>query len=189
MDNHRDYLEGIANPSLVVGLGNPGSAYAQTRHNLGFLSVEKFAETQSFSFRKGDQFLGKIASGQVFGKKVYLLLPSTFMNSSGESVRLAMNYYHIPISNLLVVCDDVNIPFGTLRRRAEGSAGGHNGLKSIEAHLNTQAYARLRVGVGDRAHGDLADHVLGHFASEEMKELPQILENSAADILQWLKGE
>lgn len=182
MDNPRDYL--------VVGLGNPGSAYAQTRHNMGFLSVEKFAEKLGLSFRKGDQFLGKIASGLVFGKKVYLLLPSTFMNSSGESVRLAMNYYRIPLSNLLVICDDINIPFGTLRRRKEGSAGGHNGLKSIEAHLDTRDYARLRIGVGDRAHGraygDLADHVLGHFTSEEMKELPQILENSAADILQWL---
>lgn len=172
---------------LVVGLGNPGSAYANTRHNLGFLSVEKFAEKQGFSFRQEKEYLGRVAVGQFADQKVYLLLPSTYMNSSGESVRLFVNYFHIALSDILIVCDDINIPFGSLRLRSEGSTGGHNGLESIEAHLKTRAYARLRAGIGDRTHGDLADYVLGHFTAEEMKELPQIIEKTVVAIEQWLK--
>ena len=172
---------------LVVGLGNPGRTYAQTRHNVGFLSVEKFVERQGFSFRLAAQFSGKIAMGKVVEKSIYALLPLTYMNKSGEAVGLVARYFHIPTHHLLVVCDDINIPFGSLRIRSEGSAGGHNGLKSIETHLGTRDYARLRIGVGDRTHGDLADHVLGDFTEKEREEIPQIIENAAASIEQWLK--
>jgi peptidyl-tRNA hydrolase, PTH1 family len=179
----------VAEDLLIVGLGNPGRAYEKTRHNLGFLCTEKFAEKHGFPFRKSDQFSGKIAVGQFSDKKVYLLLPLTYMNCSGEVVQSVAKYFRVAPHHILVVCDDINLPFGSLRMRSEGSAGGHNGLKSIEAHLGTRGYPRLRVGVGDRVQGELADYVLSPFTKEEMEELPKIIENSIADIEQWVKGQ
>lgn len=114
---------------LIVGLGNPGTAYQETRHNMGFLAVESFAEKKGFIFREEKSFSGKLAQKALSGHKVFLLLPSTYMNSSGEAVRLCADYFRIAPVNILVVCDDIYLPFGTLRLRANGSAGGHNGLK------------------------------------------------------------
>ena len=172
---------------LIVGLGNPGTAYVNTRHNLGFLVLEKFAEKHGLIFKREARFLGKIAQGQINGKKVILLLPLTYMNNSGESVRPCADFYRILSEAILAVCDDVAIEFGTLRLRPKGSAGGHKGLKSIETHLGTAEYPRLRVGVSDRLEGDLADYVLGSFTEDERKELPKILENAVAQIEQWLQ--
>lgn len=171
---------------LVVGLGNPGRAYKETRHNLGFMIVERFAKKHDCSFRKSEQFSAKLASGLVAESKVYLLLPLTYMNKSGDAVSRVSTYYHIPASHILVVCDDINIPLGESRLKREGSAGGHNGLKSIEAHFGP-FYARLRVGVGDRVAGDLADYVLSPFTPQEKEELPMIIDHSVATIEQWLK--
>jgi PTH1 family peptidyl-tRNA hydrolase len=154
-------------PFLIVGLGNPGDSYRETRHNIGFEIVRAFAQQKGWSFRHASHLIGDLVQGQVEGKRVLLLLPSTFMNSSGDAVRRCLDYYQVPIDQLLIVCDDVALPLGTMRIRAKGSAGGHNGLKSVEAHLRTDYYMRFRIGVGSPDQGDLADYVLGKFSSEE----------------------
>lgn len=171
---------------LVVGLGNPGVAYAHTRHNLGFIVLEELAKKHGFSLRKSEQFLGKVGSGTCADTKIYALLPTTYMNKSGDAVQRVATYYHIPASHILVVCDDINIPFGELRLKKEGRSGGHNGLKSLEAYFGP-SYARLRVGVGDRVSGDLADYVLSPFTPQEEEELPNIIDQAVARIEQWLK--
>lgn len=171
---------------LVVGLGNPGSAYDATRHNMGFRTVRHFAEKMGFSFHHGSYFQGEVAQGRLERKKTILLLPQTYMNSSGQSVKLCADYFKMNVSHILIVCDDIALPFGTLRIRAEGSAGGHNGLKSVEEHLNTKSYPRLKIGIGDRNVGGLSDFVLGRFTEEEKVELPKIEEKAAAAIACWI---
>lgn len=163
-------------PYLIVGLGNPGKAYEGTRHNIGFSIVRKLGQKLGVVFHRGRQ-AGEIAQAHLEGKKVILLLPMTFMNSSGESVRVCVDYFGIALQQMIVVCDDIALPLGAMRLRKEGGAGGHNGLKSIQAHLSQQ-YPRLRVGVGDRYEGDLADHVLGSFTQEEQSMLPQIVQRA-----------
>ena len=167
---------------LIVGLGNPGEAYRNTRHNVGFEVVRGFAEKRGWSFRHASNLIGELAQGEVDGKKVLLLLPATFMNSSGDALRRCVEYYKVPVDQLLVVCDDVALPLGTMRIRARGSAGGHNGLKSVEAHLRTSHYMRLRIGVGSPSGGDLADYVLGRFDSSEKLVVDQMV-GKAVDIL------
>ena len=176
------------NPYLVVGLGNPGSAYQDTRHNIGFQVAAAFARQNLCTFRKENSLKGEIAKGVVQGtnKKVILLMPLTYVNASGEAVRACVNYFRIPLQHLFVVSDEVALPFGKLRLSDYGSAGGHNGLKSIEQCLGTQYYARLRFGVGDREHGELADHVLGKFKEEEMIRLPSIIGQAVQVIQVWI---
>jgi peptidyl-tRNA hydrolase, PTH1 family len=128
----------------------------------------------------------EVAQGTVGDKKVLLLKPVTYMNSSGEAVRLCVSYFKVQLTQMMVVCDDIAIPFGSLRMKTCGSSGGHNGLKSIESHLGTQAYARLRVGIGDRQHGDLADYVLAPFLEEEKQKLPNLVEHAAEALECWL---
>jgi PTH1 family peptidyl-tRNA hydrolase len=172
---------------LLVGLGNPGSSYEFTRHNIGFHVLETWAEKNKWVFKNVSRLQGRLAQGVFEGKKVLLLLPTTYMNSSGESVRLCIDYFKVTPSNTLVVTDDIAISFEALRMKPSGSSGGHNGLKSIESHLHTQIYPRLRVGVGDRAHGALADYVLSRFSEEEMRRLPQLMDRSAKAIEVWIK--
>ncbi len=171
---------------LVIGLGNPGAPYKQTRHNAGFNIVEAFAAKHQLAFKHASHLIGDVAQGIVHGKKVMLLLPATFMNSSGDAARRCIDYFKVPIDHLIVVCDDVVLPIGTMRMRSQGSSGGHNGLKSLEAHLNTQYYARLRIGVGGPGSQDLADYVLGRFSSEE-NETFQKVSTKAIEVLElWL---
>ena len=158
---------------LIVGLGNPGAAYKETRHNVGFNIVQALAKKHGFAFRHAAHLNGELAQGTVRDKKVLLLLPTTFMNLSGEAVRRCVDYFKVPLDHLIVVCDDVALPIGTIRMRPKGSCGGHNGLKSIEAHLNTEHYARLRVGVSAPGNEDLADYVLGRFSQEENKVIEE----------------
>lgn len=172
---------------LIVGLGNPGSVYDQTRHNIGFRVLEAFAKKQGWKLRSEAQFFGQIAQGVCEDKKVILLLPQTYMNSSGESVRKCADYLEVANEKVLIICDDIALPFGQLRLKAKGSAGGHNGLKSVEVHLGTLDYPRLRIGVGDRMHGELADHVLGKFTEEERVKLPSIEEKALASLNIWIK--
>lgn len=172
---------------LIVGLGNPGSAYENTRHNIGFSILEQLAKKNGWAFKDASRLQGRIAQGVINGRKVLLLLPMTYMNSSGESVRLCMDYFKVLKNNIMVVSDDISISFGTLRLKPSGSSGGHNGLKSIESHLGTQIYPRLRVGVGDRTHGALADFVLSRFSESEMQQIPQIIERSANALEVWVK--
>lgn len=168
-------------PVVVVGLGNPGKRYAKTRHNIGFRVVERLAEKLNWSFHKEERFLGHYAKGRIGDRICHLLLPVTYMNESGQAARAISHYFKVLGAEVLVIHDDVALPFGQLRIRLRGSPGGHNGLKSIEACLGTPHYPRLKLGIGDERDGDLADHVLAPFTEEEQKRLPEFIE-CAADV-------
>ncbi len=159
---------------LIIGLGNPGKVYQKTRHNVGFNIVQSFGKKHGLEFKHASHLIGDAAQGQVRGKKGILLLPTTFMNSSGDAVRRCIDYFKVPVGSLIIVCDDVALPIGTMRMRSKGSSGGHNGLKSIEAHLHTEHYARLRIGVSSPEQEHLADYVLGKFSEEESKTIEEI---------------
>jgi len=155
---------------LIVGLGNIGDAYKNTRHNIGFKIVDELAEEHKTTFET--EKLGDVANFRLKGRTFILLKPSTFMNLSGKAVKYWMDKEHISVENILIVTDDVNIDFGTIRVKAKGSAGGHNGLKDIQEKLNTQEYARFRFGVGaNYSKGRQVDFVLGEWNKEETSEL------------------
>lgn len=163
---------------LIVGLGNIGPAYANTRHNIGFKIVDELAEEHKTTFET--EKLGDVATFKLKGKTFILLKPSTFMNLSGKSVKYWMDKENIAVENILIVTDDVNIDFGTIRLKAKGSAGGHNGLKDIQEKLNTQQYARFRFGVGaNYSKGRQVDFVLGEWNKQETSELIARLPTSA----------
>jgi peptidyl-tRNA hydrolase, PTH1 family len=180
--------EETADPYLLVGLGNPGNSYQDTRHNIGFQIAIAFAKQHELIFRKDATLQGEVAKGALRGSgdKVIVLMPLTFVNLSGQAVKACVRYFRTRLDRLLVVSDEVALPFGKLRLSERGSAGGHNGLKSIEEHLGTQYYARLRFGVGDREHGELVDHVLGKFKEEEKRRLPALIEQAAQVIYIWI---
>ncbi|MBS0620110.1 MAG: aminoacyl-tRNA hydrolase [Verrucomicrobia bacterium] len=171
---------------LIVGLGNPGAAYEKTRHNVGFWVVDALAEKWGFSFRDASHVKGQLAQGGVRDQRVYLLKPGTYMNLSGESVRQCVDYFKVPFDQLIVVCDDVALPLGTMRIRSKGSSGGHNGLKSIEAHLGTEYYARLRMGVGAPEREELADYVLGPFSKAERLIIDEKVREAVEVLDVWL---
>lgn len=171
----------------IAGLGNPGLEYEETRHNLGFCVVSRFAEKQGIFFAKERKLKANVAKGKCGEKEFFLIKPLTFMNESGASVAATLQYFHIPIQHLLVVVDDVAIPFGAFRMREQGSSGGHNGLKSIEESLGTHAFSRLRVGVGRNFNEDLADYVLSRFSKEEKGQIPEILEKAVQSIEIWME--
>lgn len=158
---------------LIVGLGNIGDEYANTRHNIGFKVLDAFAKASNLVFNEHTRY-GATATGRLKNVDLLLLKPSTYMNLSGDAVRYWMNKEKIPVENILVVVDDLSIPFTSLRLKGNGSAGGHNGLKSIEAQIGTQSYARLRFGLGnDFPKGTQVDFVLGHWSDEENKKLEE----------------
>ena len=160
---------------LIVGLGNIGSEYAGTRHNIGFRVLDALAKASNLVFE--DKRYGAVASLSVKGQQLVLLKPSTYMNLSGNAVRYWMNKENIPLERLLVVVDDLSLPFGALRMKPSGSDGGHNGLKHIASVLGTQAYARLRFGIGnDFPRGGQIDYVLGHFSEEDLKTMEERVE-------------
>jgi len=164
---------------MIVGLGNPGREYENTRHNAGFMVLDALESKlgADISEKKHKGLCGKAVIG---GQKVILLKPQTYMNSSGESVRAAADYYKIDPADILVIYDDISLAPGQLRIRAKGSAGGHNGIKSIIAHLGTQEFPRVRVGVGEKPpRMDLADYVLGHFSAEEKKIMADAVKEAA----------
>lgn len=164
---------------LIIGLGNPGEKYRDTRHNIGFQVLEAFAEKRGLSFRLSSSMQGEIASGE----NLLLLRPTTYMNLSGHAVRKVMDYYKISPPEILVVTDDIYVPFGRFRLRKEGSAGGHNGLKSIEESLGTKEYPRLRVGIGQDLEVELSCYVLSSYRKEEKELLPRLL-SEAVEILE-----
>ena len=160
---------------LLVGLGNPGAEYARTRHNIGFMALDALARKGEVEF-KADR-LGDVARCRHRGRQLVLLKPSTFMNLSGKAVRYWMDAEKIPLERVVVVTDDLNLPFGTLRLRAKGSDGGHNGLKDIQSVLGSSAYPRLRFGVGaEFGPGRQVDHVLGSFSAEEEAAMEERLD-------------
>ena len=156
---------------LIVGLGNIGAEYRDTRHNIGFKVLDAFAEASNIVF--STQRYGDVAQVRVKNKILVLLKPSTYMNLSGEAVRYWMNKENIPLENVLIIVDDIALPFGAIRIKGKGSDGGHNGLKNIADLLGTQNYARIRFGVGNEfVRGAQIDYVLGNFTEEQSRELP-----------------
>lgn len=170
---------------MIVGLGNPGREYDRTRHNIGFTIVDEIAR------RLGDpgwkaRFKGLVAEGQIGTEKAILLKPLTYMNLSGQSVAEALRWYKLAPEDLLVVSDDLDLPFATLRLRARGSAGGHNGLTSIFQQIGTTEVARMKVGIG-RGSGPAHSWVLGRFTAEQEAELPFLLGKAADTVEQWVR--
>lgn len=166
---------------LIVGLGNPGREYRETRHNIGFLVLDELARRQQVPFSLAASQVPETLVGKQYGTHPALLAkPLTYMNRSGDAVAALVRYYDLDVANLLVVVDEVALPFGRLRARARGSAGGHNGLKSIIERLGTTEFARLRLGVGrGDARRDLADHVLSTFEPGERAELDTFIARAA----------
>lgn len=171
---------------LIVGLGNPGEQYEGTRHNVGFQVADELAERAGVPVQKL-KFRALTNTAAVGGEKVLLMKPVTYMNLSGEAVRQAADFYKIAPDHVLVVSDDVALPVGKLRIRKGGSAGGHNGLKNIILHLGTEAFPRVRLGVGEKPHPDydMADWVLGRFTGEDKKAMDAAVKK-AADAVECL---
>ena len=169
---------------LIVGLGNIGVEYVNTRHNMGFMVLDAWAQASNIVFESGRY--GYTATVSFKGRKFTLLKPSTYMNLSGKAVRYWMNELKIPVENLLVISDDLNIPFGTLRLRKNGSAGGHNGLTNINELIGTQDYARIRVGIGNEfGRGQQVNYVLGELCEEEMEEMAEISKRVIEGVKAW----
>ena len=169
---------------LVVGLGNIGAEYANTRHNMGFMVLDAWAQASNISFESGRY--GSTATISFKGRKFTLLKPSTYMNLSGKAVRYWMNELKVPVENILVISDDLNIPFGTLRLRKNGSAGGHNGLTNITELIGTQEYARIRMGIGnDFGRGQQVGYVLGELTPEEKEQMPELCKRVIDGVKAW----
>lgn len=175
---------------IIAGLGNPGREYASTRHNIGYATVDALAEKYNIGFteRKFNSLVGK---GIIEGQKVLLIKPLTYMNLSGEAVRPACDYYKIdPESELIVVYDDISLPVGQLRIRPKGSAGGHNGIKNIIAHLGGEVFLRIKIGVGEKpSRMDLKDYVLGHFSEEEKEAEKEAVDKACEAVLYLMQGK
>jgi PTH1 family peptidyl-tRNA hydrolase len=166
---------------IFIGLGNPGKMYVNTRHNLGFKVVEELAVSLNCSFKEVKQFNANVAKGIFNGNQVHLIQPLTYMNLSGWSVRQYLDYYKLSTDRIVVICDDIALDFGIIRLRNKGSAGGHNGLKSIIAYLGTDEFVRMRMGIGDyRDKEGLADYVLNTFTADELGMLNEFIKYGAA---------
>ena len=173
---------------IVVGLGNPGSKYENTRHNVGFLVADALAEAAGEPIRKAKHH-ALTATAVIGGQGVLLMKPTTYMNLSGEAVGDAARFYKIPADHILVISDDTDLPLGKLRLRKSGSAGGHNGLKSIIQHLGTDQFPRLKVGVGGKPHPDydMADWVLGQLKGDDKKVMDEAVKRAASAVETFLK--
>ncbi|HZF02403.1 MAG TPA: aminoacyl-tRNA hydrolase [Methylomirabilota bacterium] len=174
---------------LIVGLGNPGADYAKTRHNAGFLLVEKLAAQWKANWTNERKFKARIAKAEHNSKRILLCEPQTFMNLSGETVGALKDFYQLPLAQLMVVADDADLPLGTIRLRPDGSSGGHHGLESIEQHLASQKFARLKIGIG-RQDGsrEITNYVLGKFDSAGNELLEKVLDRASNQIETWLEA-
>jgi peptidyl-tRNA hydrolase, PTH1 family len=170
---------------IVVGLGNPGNRYAGTRHNVGWMVIDRLADRAGWSGGR-ERDAARVVWGRYGDLDLTLVKPLTFMNESGIAVRKALARGRIPLEDLLVVCDDFALPFGRLRLREAGSAGGHNGLRSIIGELGSQRFARLRVGIGEPSR-DAIDHVLSRFQAAERKQLPELIDAAADAVELWAR--
>jgi len=189
--------EGIAPLQLLVGLGNPGDKYAGTRHNVGFMALERLAAQAGGSFKQQSKLHGLLAEVGVGARRLRLLMPQTFMNDSGRSIRAALDWFDLEPAQMLVLVDDMDLPLGRLRLRLSGGAGGHNGLRSTIAHLGGQEFPRLRIGIGAPALNPVerkqrtVGHVLGRFAPADQPVLEEVLEEvlQGVDLIQRLGFE
>jgi len=177
----------LENLSLITGLGNPGLEYAGTRHNIGFMLVERLAARWRAAWKLERKFNARLARLEQAGQKIILCQPRTFMNASGEAVGALARFYQLPAERLLIVADDADLPLGQIRLRAKGSSGGHHGLESVERQLATREYPRLRLGIGRRADDDrqITDYVLGRFAAGERALAEEALARAAQQVECW----
>lgn len=165
---------------IIAGLGNPTAKYEKTRHNVGFDAIDELARQMGVTV-SNQKFKALYGAGRIGDEKVILLKPQTFMNLSGEAVRAAVDFYKIdPEKELIVLYDDITLDVGHIRIRAKGSAGGHNGMKSIIQHLGTDGFKRIRIGVGDKGNADLADYVLGKFPPKDRVKVDEAIDNAVA---------
>ncbi|MCD7872932.1 MAG: aminoacyl-tRNA hydrolase [Clostridiales bacterium] len=175
---------------IIAGLGNPGAKYEMTRHNAGFLAVDLLAMQNNVNIKKL-KFHSLVCDVNINNKKCLLMKPQTFMNNSGEALREAAAFYKIPAQNIIVISDDISLDTGKIRIRQKGSAGGHNGLKSIIENIKSQDFPRIKIGVGKKpnAYIDLADWVLGRFPKEQEADLKSALENACSAVQLLVDGE
>ncbi|MCR5798211.1 MAG: aminoacyl-tRNA hydrolase [Eubacterium sp.] len=174
---------------LIVGLGNPGREYAGTRHNVGFGVIARLSEEYgiNLNIKEHKAVCGK---GMIGTEKVIIAQPQTYMNNSGESIRSFVDYYKIDVEDVIVAFDDIDLPVGTIRIRAKGSAGGHNGVKSIINHLGTNEFARIKIGVGGKPEGgNLVSHVLGRFSKSDEKEISDSLDRACSAVKLMVDGD
>lgn len=175
---------------LIVGLGNPGKQYESTRHNAGFICMDILAEKYDIKINKL-KFKSLMGEGRIEGKRCLLLKPQTFMNLSGEAVRDAVEFYKIPVENVIVICDDISLEPGKMRIRRKGSHGGQNGMKNIIYHLKDDNFPRIKIGIGAKPNPeyDLADWVLSRFTQSEAKLIKQVADNTVSAIEIMVKGD
>ena len=173
---------------LIVGLGNPGKEYAGTRHNCGFMVIDRLASKLNVDVDQ-NKFKGLYSKVKYHGEDIILLKTQKYMNLSGESVNAVMNFFKIDKEDLLVIYDDLDMPVGKLRLRKTGSAGGHNGIKNIIAHLNSQDFKRIRVGIDRHKYMNVADYVLSRFSKVESEAIEQGIENAANAVLDYLDND
>lgn len=173
---------------LIVGLGNPGKEYENTRHNVGFMVMDRLADVLNVSI-SSSKFKGEYVKLKYNGEDIILLKPMTYMNSSGESVIQVMKYFKIDVNDLLVIYDDLDMPVGKLRLRENGSAGGHNGMKNIISHVGTQSFKRIRVGIDKHPRIKVVDYVLGHFNKDEQPLIDEGIENAVKAIETYLQKD
>lgn len=178
----------MAKTKVIVGLGNPGEKYAYTRHNIGFLTIDALADTLQISVNQA-KFKGLYAETRWKGHKLIVLKPMTYMNLSGESIRAIVDFYKLDIQDLLIIYDDLDLPHGAVKLRVKGGSGGHNGLKSIIAHLKTEEFKRIKMGIGRPEHGDVIAHVLGTFREEEEAGLQEAIEKAVRASLAFVEEE
>jgi PTH1 family peptidyl-tRNA hydrolase len=172
---------------LIVGLGNPGADYAKTRHNAGFLLVEKLAAQWKANWTNERKFVARVARGEKVGKKFLLAEPQTFMNLSGETVGALVKFYQLSLAQLIVAVDDADLPLGEIRLRPGGGSAGHHGIESVTQHLGSREFARLRIGIGRRDGArEITNFVLGKFEKDENTVLEKVLERAADQIECWL---
>lgn len=182
------YSLGLTRTVLIVGLGNKGKEYVGTRHNLGFAAIDELAQKQNFdAWIEKKDLKCQLATGTVGESRVLLIKPTTFMNLSGEAVQAVMHFYKIPLQQILVVHDELDIPFGQIRTRIGGSAAGHNGVKSIIQHAGDE-FARVRIGIQAETPMDSSDFVLAKFSKEEQELLPAMLKETTAILTEYIHG-
>jgi PTH1 family peptidyl-tRNA hydrolase len=173
---------------LIVGLGNPGREYRETRHNAGYMLADRLAARWKCSWRSEDRFNAELAGGEFAGKRLWLAKPLTYMNASGEAVEKIAHFYRTPAEKVLVLVDDADLPLGTLRMRPAGSSGGHHGLESVGSHLGTTEFPRLKLGIARPAQGvrDIAGYVLSRFGGEDKTVWEKVAERASLQVESWV---
>ena len=174
---------------LIVGLGNPGKQYELTRHNVGFLCLDRISNKYNLSFKFESSFNAMVATSNIGGEKCIFVKPQTYMNLSGEAVGKIMKYYKVDLKDFLVIYDDMDLPIGSLRLREKGSAGGHNGIKNIIQHLSTQEFKRIRVGISGHANIEAKDYVLGHFSKDDLITLENVKDNVTNAVEEFISNK